>query len=247
MSAQDKIDDLWSMCQADQSVVDQPWAQMPRLFSQDMKQSFEFDSDELPSGRSKINHAQGVVARVKWEDLGGHSYSGLFRGDNELGLIRMSEGNFLLPGDEIPGLTPSMALKFPRSQMRSANLLANVAFEPTNSFNFFADNFRTNIPVFQDKCAEETIQRKFTEVSSWIGQIGLSDFASFDVDGGATSDFDFPFDLWFVPNPDLKALWPNARQFVGNVEVPFTEQLQDIPEGSILFSVMAQDVPDTRR
>ena len=80
-----------------------------------MNQSFNFDSDELPIGRPKINHSQGVVARVKWEDLGRHSYSGLFRGDNDLGLIRMSEGNFLLPEDEIPGLTPTLALKFPRS------------------------------------------------------------------------------------------------------------------------------------
>jgi len=107
-----------------------------------------FDSDELPRDRPKINHSQGVVARVKWEDLKGHSYSGLFRGDNDLGLIRMSEGNFLLPEGEIKGLTPTMALKFPRDKIRSANLLANVSFEPTDSFNFFANDFHTSIPTF---------------------------------------------------------------------------------------------------
>ena len=30
-------------------------------------------------------------------------------------------------------------------------------------------------------------------------------------------------------------------------EVPFYEQLQEIPEGSILFRVMAQDIPDDQR
>ena len=110
-----------------------------------------FESDELPRDRPKINHAQGVVARVRWEDLGGHNYSGLFSSDNN-GLIRMSEGNFLLPGDEIPGLTPTMALKFTRDGMPSANILANTSFEPSNSFNFFANNFRTTIETFEDEC-----------------------------------------------------------------------------------------------
>ena len=55
----------------------------------------------------------------------------------------MSEANFDVP--EITGLTPSLALKFPRNGMRSVNQLANVSFEPTNSFNFFAAPFRTNI------------------------------------------------------------------------------------------------------
>jgi len=141
----------------------------------------------------------------------------MFKGDNELGLIRMSEGNFLLPDDEIPGLTPSMALKFPRDTMHSANLLANVSFEPTNSFNFFANDFLTNIPMFDDSCNQGTIQRKFLEVTSWIGALGYSDFAKFDVHGNTETNVEFPFDLWFEPNPELRALWPDKR------DVPFTE------------------------
>ena len=80
-----------------------------------MHVSFTRQADELPTGRPKINHAQGVVGLVSWEDVGGHDYTGLFEGGSDMGLIRMSEANFLL--DEAPGLTPSIAIKFTRDGM----------------------------------------------------------------------------------------------------------------------------------
>ena len=75
----------------------------------------------MPVGRVKFNHAQGVVGKIIWEDMGNHPYTGLYDGD--------SEGNFLLP--ETTGLTPTLAMKFNRDGMRSVNHLANVDFEPT--------------------------------------------------------------------------------------------------------------------
>ena len=37
--------------------------------------------DEMPKDRLKnIHAAQGVVGRVQWKNLGGHSYSGIFEG-----------------------------------------------------------------------------------------------------------------------------------------------------------------------
>ena len=105
-------------------------------------------SDELNNGRPKINHSQGVVGLVSWEDLGNHDYTGLYEGGSDYGLIRMSEGNFLLP--EAPGLTPSFGLKFLRDGMESSNHVTNVSFEPTTSFNFFENDFRSRIESFQD-------------------------------------------------------------------------------------------------
>ena len=57
-----------------------------------------------------------------------------------------------------------------------------------------------------------------------------------------------PFDMWFVPNPDLAALWPEERQLdrAGEV-IPFYEQLKQIPEDSYLFEVWARDVPNDPR
>ena len=131
-----------------------PYNSIPNLFTQDMSISFNRRADELTgqndAARPKINHAQGVVALVSWEDLGGHDYTGLFEGGSDMGLIRMSEGNFVLP--EVSGLTPSLAIKFLRDGMESVNHLANVSFDPTTSFNFFANIFRSRIDLFGDTC-----------------------------------------------------------------------------------------------
>lgn len=113
-----------------------------------MSLSFGTQNDELPVGRPKINHAQGVVGLVSWIDRGNHDYTGLFDGDSDTGLIRMSESNFILP--ETGGLTPSLAIKFVRDGIRSVNHLANVNFEGTNSWNFFANDFRSRVDLFQD-------------------------------------------------------------------------------------------------
>ena len=99
----------------------QPWAATPSLFTRNMGKTFSLQGDELPQDRPKINHSQGTVAKVQWENLGGHSYTGMYQGA-DYGLIRLSEGNFILP--EAPGLTPTMAIKFLRDGKPSVNHLA---------------------------------------------------------------------------------------------------------------------------
>lgn len=111
-----------------------------------MRESFRRNADELPQGRPKINHAQGVVGLVSWESVGNHPYTGLYATGSDMGLIRLSESNFDVP--EAPGLTPSLAIKFPRDGMRSVNHLANVSFEPTDSFNFMANDFKSRVELF---------------------------------------------------------------------------------------------------
>jgi len=108
--------------------------------------TFDREDDELPRNRPKINHAQGVVALVSWEDLGNHSYTGIFDGGSDMGLIRLSESNIMTP--VASGLTPSLAIKFLRDGIRSVNHLANVSFDPTDSFNFFENNFRSRVDFF---------------------------------------------------------------------------------------------------
>ena len=106
----EKLDELWGQCIADDTVLPQPWADTDDLFTRKMTLSFSNKGDELTRNRPKINHSQGTVAKVSWEDLGGHPYTGLYDGGSDLGLMRLSEGNFILP--EAPGLTPAMAMKF---------------------------------------------------------------------------------------------------------------------------------------
>ena len=121
------------------------------LFSENFGPSFGNDGDELPNGRKKFNHAQGVVGQITWEEVVGHPYTGLYKGKTN-GLIRLSEGNFA-PLPETNGLTPTIALKFPRTGKPSVNHLANTSFEPSTSFNFFKNDFKVRIPLFTDTCA----------------------------------------------------------------------------------------------
>ena len=39
--------------------------------------------------RKKIIHSVGVVGRVEWRDLGGHPYTGVFKGARH-GIVRLS-------------------------------------------------------------------------------------------------------------------------------------------------------------
>jgi len=157
--------------------------------------------DELPPGRPKINHAQGVVGKVTWEDLGNHPYTGLYAGGSNLGLIRLSEGNFILP--EATGLTPTLALKFLYDGIESLNVVANTSFEPSSSWNFFAHDFRTHIEQFSDPISQETIQKKFAEFSPTFQSVGKADLARRSAKASEVVNPVFPFDLYFVPNPDL--------------------------------------------
>ena len=103
-----------------------------------MELTYDLTGDELPYNRDKINHAQGVVGLIKWQDLGGHDYTGMYEG-NSRGLVRLSEGNFLLP--EADGLTPTAAFKFFRDGIQSVNHLANTNWGPSGSYDFMANDF----------------------------------------------------------------------------------------------------------
>jgi len=126
------------------------------LFKNKANITFDKIGDEMPKDRHKYNHARGVLAKVLWVDTLGHPYTGFYKGNSE-GIIRMSEGNFVdLP--EAPGMTPTFAMKFLRTKMKSVNLLANTSFEPNNpintpagtsAFDFFAKPFSSSIPLFK--------------------------------------------------------------------------------------------------
>ena len=85
-------------------------------------------------------------------------------------------------------------------------------------------------------------------MTATIGSVGLADFARFKTNGSEIVDYKVPFDLWFVPNPDLAALWPDARQRDARGRpIPFYDQLTQIPEDSYLFEVWVRDVPNDPR
>jgi len=128
---------------------------MDDFMESSMQPTFRTASDEMPPDREKYNHGQGVMATFEWVDLGNHTYTGIYDGGATNGIIRLSEGNNIFP--ESSGLTPTMALKFLIDGEPSTNILANTSFEPSNSWNFFANDFRTRVDFFENEICEETV------------------------------------------------------------------------------------------
>ena len=109
---------------------------------------FDTLGDELECGwtgcRNKTIHAQGVVGKVKWENLGGHSYTGMFRGA-DTGYVRLSEA---APTDtKTPNLKPGMGVKLLRDGADSANFVAMYSVDGQPTLNFFANDFSNHIPA----------------------------------------------------------------------------------------------------
>ena len=60
---------------------------------------------------------------------------------------------------EAGGLTPTLAMKFPRTKIPSANILANTSFEPSKSYNFFENDFKTRVKFFTSVKARRLSKR----------------------------------------------------------------------------------------
>ena len=65
-TAAEKLEKLWEQCLADDTVAPIPYNELPDLFERNIDISYVREADELPAGRPKINHAQGVVGLVEW-------------------------------------------------------------------------------------------------------------------------------------------------------------------------------------
>ena len=138
-TAKQKLTQLWSRLLQNPAFYPPFWLGHETLFTRDMNLTFDSTTgDELPYNRIKVNHKQGVVGLIEWEDFGGHNYTGLYEG-NSNGLVRLSEANFLLP--EADGLTPSAAFKIFRDGIQSVNHVANTSWGPSSSYDFMARDF----------------------------------------------------------------------------------------------------------
>lgn len=91
-----KLAELWAACTSDTTPAEVPYELLADFFSQNLNVTFCRPGDEMKTGITKTLHAQGVVGLVRWEDLGGHSYTGMFDGGVESALIRLSEANFAM-------------------------------------------------------------------------------------------------------------------------------------------------------
>lgn len=218
-----------------------PYESLDELFAQRMAVTTCSRNDEMKAGHVKSLHAEGVVGKVAWEDLGGHDYTGWFNGSSEA-ILRFSEGNFLT--ESATGLTPTFAMKFLRNGIESVNLFGSSGFEPSESWNFFANEFSNDIPLHTNELNKQTILNKFAETNRFVGRTGLGEFARFQNNGDEAptpiDDYKLPFKLNYVPSEDVYDLFPEEQE----EGVSFKDQLKTIPVDSVLFEVWAESQPE---
>ena len=97
-------------------------------FAQDNENLFDEWGDENDCRRKGV-HSQGNVGKAEWIDLGGHPYTGMFKGA-DTGFVRLSP---VTPVNEdvtspAPKMNPSIAVKFLRDGIDSGNVSANHNF-----------------------------------------------------------------------------------------------------------------------
>ena len=71
--------------------------------------------------RHKTTHPQGVVAKINWENVGGHPYTGMFKGA-DTGYVRLSSAAAV--NYDKPTSVPNMGVKLLRDDHDSANFVA---------------------------------------------------------------------------------------------------------------------------
>jgi len=239
LSAQEKADRLWANCLDDSTSA--PWFssldQGVKLITEPMCPVFRTPGDELPdqgdgTTRAKVIHTVGAVGRVEWRDLGGHNYSGIFKGARH-GLVRLSLA--LEPDTEKLNTAPGMGLKFLRDGVDSANLVAMYSVDGQESWNFFKNDFSNHIPELSFGL-KASLGLKFSSATRNIRQVGISDWGKHGESGAETANPSFPYRLRFHPTGNISFPDTYAR--------PNTEDLITIPSGSVLYQVFALDEPE---
>lgn len=98
--------------------------------------------------RHKTVHSQGNVGKVFWVDEGGHNYTGIFKGGDS-GFVRLSSVFPVIsepPADfKLGFMLPSMALKFLRDGVDSANAFGNLNIIGQQSYNFFESSLFSRV------------------------------------------------------------------------------------------------------
>jgi hypothetical protein len=110
-------------------------------------------------------------------------YTGIFADGSENIIMRLSDSVNQTPDSE--GLMPSLALKFPIKGYKSTNVFAMPSFEPSDSWDFFAEPFRNRVEPFNavdNPIDVLTTQKKLVEGNRFPFAQGFHDIAKGDQD-----------------------------------------------------------------
>ena len=206
-------------------------------------QTFDNVSDEMPTGKPKIVHAFGSVAKVVFKSSKTHPYTGLFAADEVCGLARLS-----IAGSPLAiGFTPGMAVKFFVDGKPSVNIEVMNSLEGQGSdWNFFARSMTNSLPKTHISLMDpKTVLLKVAEqalarVKPDPLYLPVTPFAEVDVKGIRIEHPIAPKVVVFSP---LEA--PNAI-FRNNEDQDFRDVLAKIPVGTPIYEVYGLDSSNKR-
>jgi len=234
----DKTKQLWSRI-TDPSVVDQSGPaqglsgaqNFVDIISTSMITAFDDQWDVMPTGRSKVIHAQGVMCQFELEVQSNSPFTGVLSPGKQSGLIRLGSASSLdgLHPPHVPTIFPGFGIKFLRSGVRSANWVSLRQTGPGGSYNFFDSAFSNHVAPDQALIN----LGKFQQASGCIDSVGLSDACTYTQAGEKVDKPVFPFELWFEPTGSVSF----ADTKKSNSDL--LAELAGIPDGSEVFSVHA--------
>jgi hypothetical protein len=253
-SAQFKLATLWENIIDNLKPASWPGVKLGLLFAESMDPTFDRIADDLPWDRSKLIHSVGNHAQAKWvaNSVAQAKYTGIFKSGGKYAIVRLSpaaepepdKGTDPSKCDPQCGFVPGLSLKVLRSGVLSANLFSMYSLVGQPSFDFFKNNFTNHPPLDCDDIhgSLKLLYMKFKSASNWPTMLGLSQFAMYDENGVLSDPPMFPYQLWFVPNPNLTAMFPD-QPAPGWTDATLAAQLASIPEGTVLYTIFALENP----
>lgn len=185
--------------------------QIADFFTNDMNPSFDHLGDQMPIGREKLVHPQGVVAKVAFIPEPDTKYTGMFKEVQQHGILRLSNSVKADPSLGQQFIKPGMALKFLRDGMHAADTVTLVSADIQPTFNFFKHRYTTALTETDDTCFLETVGKKSAEATDYIGNMSLMDWGQYDSKGNEEDD----------------NIWPFAIDFEGINDYGWTDEYQE--------------------
>jgi len=215
------------------------------MFIESMDTTFDTFADEFPSEilgikRKKLIHTVGNVGKVQFIAAPNSPYTGVFEGTDNV-LLRLSAASApdtskTSAAGATDNFKPGFGIKFLIDGQPSVNLVAMYSVNGQPSWNFFANDFSNHIPSASG-VALTLVAKKFSTATPWVQTMGLESLASWTQKGQSRTP-KYPFKLVFRPTSDVSHLFSDDYQ-----GVYYTDQLQKIRVGSIIYDVYAEATP----
>jgi hypothetical protein len=169
--------------------------------------TFDHAGDEVPNGRVKILHANGVVGKIYFKPASGHPFTGVYQSGG-IGLVRLS---MTAPASDT-SFIPGMAIKILVLNHPSVNLhVMNRLEGQEGNWNFFAKDFSNQIEHPQTWTLK-AIEKIFEWTRSPANDLPIDHLAYWNDKGEVITPPISPERLYFRPSETVKNVIPAASR-----------------------------------